>query len=98
MCQGMNQGIIRKPVSISGYVRARGFDRIQQYQMVLSALEASPEGRITREIVAELCKITKLQAYHLLKKMCIDGKLELHGKSRGAYYTRQRTQNTRIRK
>ena len=81
--------------SISGYVRARGFDRIQQYQMVLSALKASPEGRITRETVAELCKITKPQAYHLLKKMCIDGKLELHGKSRGAYYTRKHTQNTR---
>lgn len=76
---------------ISGYVRTKGFDRIQQRQMILSALKADPEGRITREKVAELCKITKPQAYYLLQKMLIDDELELHGKGRGAYYTPKRT-------
>lgn len=60
---------------ISGYVRTKGFDKIQQYQMVLSALAAQKDKRITREDVAELCKITPAQAYHLLKKMTKDSKL-----------------------
>jgi ATP-dependent DNA helicase RecG len=72
---------------VSGYVRTKGFDKIQQHQMVLSALDAQKDKRITREDVAELCKITPAQAYHLLKKMSKDSKLELHGGGRGAYYT-----------
>lgn len=72
---------------VSGYVRTKGFDKIQQYQMVLSALDAQKDKRITREDVAELCKITPSQAYHLLKKMSDDSKIELHGSGRGAYYT-----------
>lgn len=72
---------------ISGYVRTKGFDKIQQYQMVLSALDAQKDKRITREDVAELCKITPAQAYHLLKKMTKDNKLELNGSGRGSYYT-----------
>ena len=55
--------------------------------MVLSALAAQKDKRITREDVAELCKITPAQAYHLLKKMAKDNKLELNGSGRGAYYT-----------
>lgn len=72
---------------IFGYVRTKGFDKIQQYQMVLSALDAQKDKRITREDVAELCKITPAQAYHLLKKMTKDSKLELNGSGRGSYYT-----------
>lgn len=72
---------------VSGYVRTKGFDKIQQYQMVLSALDAKKDKRITREDVAELCKVTPAQAYHLLKKMTKDGKLELNGNGRGSYYT-----------
>lgn len=88
----MSAELYRRFGSIAGYVRAKGFDKIQQCQMVLSALKAGSEDRITREAVAELCKITKAQAYHLLKKMCIDGELEPHGKGRGAYYTLKRTE------
>lgn len=54
---------------VSGYVRTKGFDKIQQHQMVLSALAAQKDKRITREDVAELCKITPAQAYCMLKKM-----------------------------
>lgn len=76
---------------VSGYVRTRGFDKIQQRQMVLSAVAARKDKRITREDVVELCKITPAQAYHLLKKMCNDDELDLHGAGRGAYYTLKRT-------
>jgi ATP-dependent DNA helicase RecG len=71
---------------VSGYVRTKGFDKIQQHQMVLSALAARKDKRITREDVAELCKITPAQAYHLLKKMSKDSELELHGSGRGSCY------------
>jgi ATP-dependent DNA helicase RecG len=71
---------------VSGYVRTKGFDKIQQHQMVLSALAARKDKRITREDVAELCKITPAQAYHLLKKMSKDNELELHGSGRGSCY------------
>lgn len=55
--------------------------------MVLSALDAQKDKRITREDVAELCKITPVQAYYLLKKMTKDNKLELNGSGRGSCYT-----------
>lgn len=76
---------------VSGYVRTRGFDKIQQRQMVLAAVAARKDKRITREDVVELCKITPAQAYHLLKKMTNDNDLELHGTGRGSYYTLKRT-------
>ena len=76
---------------VSGYVRTRGFDKIQQRQMVLAAVAARKDKRITREDVVALCKITPAQAYHLLKKMANDNDLELQGTGRGAYYTLKRT-------
>lgn len=72
----------------SGYVKTRGFEPIQQEQMILQYVDAN--GRITRTQVCELCSITKDQAYKLLKKMCNKGILELNGKPpRGAYYIRK---------
>lgn len=55
--------------------------------MVLSALAARKDKRITREGVADLCKITPAQAYHLLKKMAKNKELNLNGSGRGSYYT-----------
>lgn len=72
-----------------GYVRTRGFDRIQQRQMILNAIDA--EGRITRKKAAELCQISAPQAYYLLSKMVLDEELERFGKGRGSYYLRKRT-------
>ena len=71
---------------VSAYVRARGFDRIQQREMVINALKSSPEGHITRGQVMDLCQVTKSQAYYLLKDMRDEGVLELYGQKRGAYY------------
>lgn len=69
------------------YVRTRGFDEIQQRQMILNYLDSA--DTITRKKAAELCKITGPQAYRILHKMRIDQELELHGKRRGSYYTRK---------
>jgi len=51
----------------SQYVRAKGFDRIQQEQMIITWLKAHP--RITRSDVMELCGLSKGQATRLLISM-----------------------------
>lgn len=45
--------------------RQVGFDPIQQEQMVLSYVDK--HGYIKRADVAELCRLTQPQAYHILK-------------------------------
>lgn len=68
----------------SGYVRLRGFDAIQQETMVLQYVEA--HGRITRREAVELCKLSKDQASHLLRRLTQQGKLLQQGQLRGTYY------------
>ncbi len=51
----------------AGYVRRRGFEPLQQEQMVLQYVEK--HGRITRGEVAELCRINGPQAYRLLHRL-----------------------------
>lgn len=89
----MDASLYRRLGEVSGYIRSRGFDRIQQQQMVLSAVQA--EGKITREKTAELCRINENQAYRLLKKLCDQGMLEMLGKGRGAYYVLKTRGKTR---
>ncbi len=73
----------------SQYVRQRGFDKIQQEQMVLQFLDE--HGRITRQQIAELCRISLGQASYLIKKMREKKLLKKRGKSTGrsVYYVRQ---------
>ena len=68
------------------YVRAHGFEPLQQEQMVLSYLDA--HGRITRGQAAELCGLAPRQARALLKRLVEEGKLRLRGARRTAYYER----------
>lgn len=68
----------------SAYVRQRGFETLQQEQMILQYVQA--HGRITRREAAELCRIKDYQALYLLQKLTTQGKLRLVGKGRGAYY------------
>jgi ATP-dependent DNA helicase RecG len=82
-------GLYKRLGGVSAYVRSRGFDRIQQRQMILNAVDA--EGKITRKKAADLCQITEPQAYHLLAKMVEGQDLQREGKGRGAFYTRKRT-------
>jgi ATP-dependent DNA helicase RecG len=69
------------------YVRLRGFDPLQQEQMVLSYVDAW--GSITRGKAAELCRIAPQQARTLLKRLVDAGTLELRGERRGAHYVRK---------
>jgi len=69
----------------SAYVRRRGFEPIQQEQMVLQYVRA--HGRITRREAAELCQISLDQAYRLLQGLVEKGVLMQHGKKKGSWYS-----------
>lgn len=69
------------------YVRQRGFEPLQQEQMVLQYVEK--HGRITRRETAELCRISQDQAYRLLNRLVKEGKLIRHGTKEGAWYARR---------
>ncbi|QJY45673.1 ATP-binding protein [Pseudonocardia broussonetiae] len=68
----------------SGYVRVRGFEPMQQEQMVLSYVTA--HGRISRGQAAELCSLAPAQASRLLGRLVGSGKLVRRGERRGSYY------------
>lgn len=72
----------------AGYVRSRGFEPLQQEQMVLQYVEK--HGRITRREVAELCRITGPQAYRLLDRLAQQGLVEREGE-RGRSVSYRRT-------
>jgi ATP-dependent DNA helicase RecG len=68
----------------AGYVRTRGFEPIQQEQMILQYVKG--HGKIKRGEAAELCKISVFQANRLLTKLWKKGKLSRRGQSKGTYY------------
>ncbi|GAB6050619.1 ATP-binding protein [Hydrogenophilus islandicus] len=70
----------------SAYVRLRGFEPLQQEQMVLQYVEE--HGRITRREAAELCRIGPYQATRLLNKLVKEGRLLRQGTRKGAFYER----------
>lgn len=70
----------------AAYVRQRGFEPLQQEQMVLQYVEK--HGRITRKETAELCRIGPYQATRLLDRLVRDGRLLRHGERKGAWYER----------
>jgi ATP-dependent DNA helicase RecG len=68
----------------AGYVRVRGFEPLQQEQMVLQYVDA--HGQITRTQAADLCAIGPDQASRLLRRLARVGKLTRRGERRGAVY------------
>ena len=78
--------VYRKAGQKAGYVRQAGFDPIQQEQMVLAYIEK--HGAIKRGDVAELCRLSLPQAYHLLKRLENQGKIKQIGGMRHAVYKR----------
>jgi ATP-dependent DNA helicase RecG len=68
----------------AGYVRTRGFDRIQQEEMVLTY--ARQHGAITRRDAAALCQISDDQASRLLRGLVAQGRLVMEGSRRSARY------------
>lgn len=72
----------------SGYIRTRGFEPIQQEQMILQYIDA--HGKITRMQVSDLCHLTKDQAYRVLRKMCQRNMIEMIKESvKNTYYIRK---------
>ncbi|GIV15261.1 MAG: hypothetical protein KatS3mg022_0696 [Armatimonadota bacterium] len=73
----------------SAYVRRRGFEPIQQEQMILQYIDRF--GSISRKEVAELCQLNSMQAYRLLKRLETEGKIQkLGGSTKGVRYARSR--------
>ncbi|GIW94563.1 MAG: ATPase AAA [Pirellulaceae bacterium] len=69
----------------AAYVRQRGFEPLQQEQMVLRYVEKY--GSIDRGQVAELCRLSPMQAYRLLKKLEKAGKIKrIAGSTKGTRY------------
>ncbi|WP_199489413.1 MULTISPECIES: hypothetical protein [unclassified Meiothermus] len=71
----------------AAYVRQRGFEPLQQEQMVLQYVEK--HGRITRKEAAELCQLGPYQATRLLDRLVKDGRLVRRGTRKGTYYERR---------
>jgi len=71
----------------TAYVRQRGFESLQQEQMVLQYVEK--HGRITRKEAAELCRLSPDQAYRLLTRLTEEGRIVRHGSKKGAWYERR---------
>lgn len=68
----------------AAYVYRRGFEPVQQEQMVLQYV--ARHGRITRRKAAEFCQIGPYQATRLLRRLVKEGKLETHGTGKGTWY------------
>ena len=73
----------RRSGSKAAYVRQRGFEPLQQEQMVLQYV--GKHGKITRREAAELCQLGSLQARNLLARLVSQGKLAMRGTKRGAF-------------
>lgn len=66
------------------YIRQAGFDRLQHEQMIRNFV--AQHGRITRQDVIELCRLTPDQAYKLLKRLCEEKIIVKQGVKKGASY------------
>lgn len=75
--------VLETPAS---YVRVRGFEPLQQEQMVLQYVDA--HGEITRTQAADLCAIAPDQASRVLRRLAARGELMMHGERRWASYAR----------
>jgi ATP-dependent DNA helicase RecG len=80
--------VYKKTGQKAAYIRQAGFDPIQQEQMVLTYI--AKHGAIKRAEVMELCRLTKDQAYKLLKRLENNGQVVQIGSRKGAAYKRKR--------
>ena len=86
----LSAGVYREIGQSTSYVHAKGFESEQMAQMVLQYVKA--HGRITRQDVMILCRVTQNQAFYILKKLVKSGKLQLAGKGRSAAYRPKNTE------
>lgn len=78
--------LYRRLGELTQYVRVRGFDQIQQEQMVLTFVDQ--HGSIARREAADLCQIDSERASRLLRRLRDEGRLELVGHKRSARYVK----------
>jgi ATP-dependent DNA helicase RecG len=69
----LSAGTYRRLGESAAYVRQRGFEPLQQEQMVRQFVRK--HGSISRADVVELCQIAPSQAYRLLKRLGCEGLL-----------------------
>lgn len=67
-----------------GFVRQSDIDKVRHPEMVLKLV--GQKGSVSSKDIAELLHADRKQAYRVLSKLVDDGKLELHGRGRGAHY------------
>ena len=71
----------------AAHTRARGFEPIQQEQMVVNYV--ATHGSITRQAVSELCQLASVPARSLLKRLVRRGELTPVGTGRNTRYERR---------
>lgn len=77
-------GVYQAEGEKAAYTRQMGFSDLQHEQMVLSYVRQ--HGSVRRGDVADLCRLTSIQARDLLKRLKGAGRLQQHGERRTAYY------------
>lgn len=80
----LSAAIYRRLGARSAYVHQRGFEPLQQEQMILQFLGS--HGKIARRDIAALCKISPAQARTVISKLLKAGKIVQRGSKRGAFY------------
>jgi ATP-dependent DNA helicase RecG len=80
----LSAAVYRRLGQKAAYVRQRGFEPLQQEQMVLQYVQV--HGRISRREVVDLCQVSSLRARAILARLVDKGALRLFGTKRGAYY------------
>lgn len=88
----LSASVYRQMGRSSAYIRRRGFDELQNQQMIVQYIKTN--GRITQSQTAELCRINLNQAKHLLKKFANRGILKHMGiGGRSGYYILNEDEN-----
>jgi ATP-dependent DNA helicase RecG len=82
----MSAALYRLLDAPASYVRVRGFEPLQQEQMVLRYVDA--HGGITRAQAADLCSLESGQASRLLRRLAVTGLLAPRGQGRGTIYVK----------
>lgn len=82
----LSAAVYRALGEAQGYVRARGFEPLQQEQMILQYVDN--HGSITRGTAAELCRVDPREARQRLKRLVERNELVVVGSRRTARYER----------
>jgi ATP-dependent DNA helicase RecG len=88
----LSASVYRQMGRSSAYIRRRGFDELQNQQMIVQYIKTN--GRITLGQTAELCRINLNQAKYLLRKLIGQGILKNMGiGGRSGYYILNEDEN-----